>query len=52
MANSKTISIGIPLAANVVLLGASGAAAQISVGVLPAIALVLALLLSATALSS
>jgi hypothetical protein len=52
MANSKAISIGIPVAANVLLIGASGAAAQISIGPLPAIALVVALLLSITAISA
>ncbi|CAA0091295.1 Uncharacterised protein [Zhongshania aliphaticivorans] len=52
MTNSKAINIGIPVAANIVLFVASGAAAQISMGVLPAIALVVALLLSATALSA
>ncbi|MFT7405284.1 hypothetical protein [Zhongshania sp.] len=52
MANSKAINIGIPVAANVVLIGVSGAAAQISIGPLPAIALIVALLLSATAIST
>ncbi|MBQ0796978.1 MULTISPECIES: hypothetical protein [Zhongshania] len=52
MTNSKAISIGIPVAANVVLIGASGAASQLSMGTLPAIALVIALILSATALSN
>jgi hypothetical protein len=52
MANSKAVNIGIPVAANVVLIGVSGAAAQISIGPLPAIALAVALLLSATAISA
>ena len=52
MTNSKAISIGIPVAANIVLIAASGAAAQVSIGTLPAIALIVALLLSATALSA
>lgn len=51
MSSSKAITLGIPVAANIVLLALSGAAAQISIGVLPAVALMIALILSATALS-
>ncbi|WP_158601552.1 hypothetical protein [Zhongshania marina] len=52
MTNSRAININIPVVANIVLFGASIAATQASIGILPATALVLALLLSATALSS
>jgi hypothetical protein len=52
MTNSRATNINIPVVANIVLFGASIAATQASIGILPATAFILALLLSATALSS
>ncbi|MFQ3199542.1 MAG: hypothetical protein ACI9SK_000249 [Zhongshania sp.] len=52
MANSKAVNIGIPVAANVVLIGASSAATQISIRPIPSIPLTVALGLSATAISA
>lgn len=51
MANSNNITLSIPLIGNIILIVASGASAQISLGTLPTIALCVALVLGATALS-
>lgn len=52
MTNAKAININIPIIANIMLFGASITATQTNIGILAATTLVLALLLSATALSS
>ncbi len=51
MKNSHNINLSIPLIGNIALVVVSCVSAQISLGTLPTIALCVALILSATALS-